>query len=378
MRKLLVHRRSSLQVFAIAISFAAAGSCGGTGTPATPPSASALVAEIKPLRTSAALGHDPDDPAIWVHPTAPERSLVLGTIKVAAPNGGVAVFGLDGSLRQLVTGIDRPNNIDIEYGFAFGGAAIDIAVLTERYQRRLRVFSIARDGSGITELGVLPVLEGAPGESGAPMGIGLYRRPADGAVFAIVAPKTGPADGYLWQYRLKDAGGGKLAADFVRRFGRFSGTGEIEAVAVDDDAGHVYYADEGDGLHKWHADPDRPDAAAELAYFGRDSFTGDREGIAIYATAGGTGYILATDQVPINSSYHVYARHVSQGASPAHARLRVFAGGADSTDGIEVTSRDLGPEFPGGLFVAMNARGRNFMFYRWRDIQAAIDAKGPK
>jgi 3-phytase len=352
---------------------AAAGACRGAvgpGAATGPP-----VVSVTPVRASATLTHDPDDPAIWVHPTAPERSLVLGTVKVEAPDGGVAVFGLDGTLRQLVTGIDRPNNIDVEYGFAFGGRAIDIAVVTERYQRRLRVFTIAPDGSGISDLGGVPVLEGQPGEAGAPMGIGLYRRPRDGAVFAIVAPKTGPADGYLWQYRLQDAGGGKLAAVAVRRFGRFGGSGEIEAVAVDDEAGHVYYADEDNGVHKWHADPDRADAATELAHFARDGFSGDREGLAIYAGRGGNGYIIATDQLPVNSGYHLYRRDVAQGSPSDHAAVRVFSGGADSTDGIEATSRDLGPEFQGGLFVAMNSRARNFLFYRWSDIQAAIDGK---
>lgn len=356
---------------------AAAGSCRrGDRVAPMADSGAAHIASVTPARATATLAHDPDDPAIWVHPTAPEHSLVLGTIKVAAPDGGVAVFGLDGALRQLVTGIDRPNNIDVEYGFAFGGRTIDIAVVTERYQRRLRVFSIAPDGSGISDLGAVPVLEGQAGEAGAPMGIGLYRRPRDGAVFAIVAPKTGPAEGYLWQYRLQDAGGGRLAAVFVRRFGVFSGTGEIEAVAVDDEAGHVYYADEGNGIHKWPADPDSGEASSELAHFARDGFSGDREGIAIYA--GGTGYVVATDQLPGNSRYHVFHREARPGAAPGPAVVRVFAGGADSTDGIEVTWRDLGPDFPGGLFVAMNSGARNFLFYRWRDIQAAIDGQGKK
>jgi 3-phytase len=354
---------------------AAAGSCGrGAGLPSGA-GAALSVTHVKPLRASATLAHDPDDPAIWVHPTAPERSLVLGTIKVAAPDGGVAVFGLDGAIRQLVTGIDRPNNIDVEYGFAFGGRTIDIAVVTERYRRRLRVFAVAPDGSGISELGSVPVLEGQEGEAGAPMGIGLYRRPRDGAVFAIVAPKTGPAEGYLWQYRLHDAGGGRLAAAFARRFGRFSGAGEIEAVAVDDEAGHVYYADEGNGLHKWHADPDRADGSSELAHFARDGFSGDREGIAIYVRPEGAGYIIATDQLPGNSGYHVYRRDATDGRPPEYPVARVFSGGADSTDGIEVTSRSLGPEFPGGLFVAMNSGARNFLFYRWRDVEAVIEGK---
>jgi len=365
-----VIRRTFLSA-GLAVTLMAASSCHrGDGAAAPVASSASLVATIKPVRASATLPNDPDDPAIWVHPTAPERSLVLGTVKAAAPAGGVAVFGLDGTLQQLVSGIDRPNNIDVEYGFAFGGRAIDIAVVTERYQRRLRVFTIAPDGSGIADLGAVPVLEGQAGEAGAPMGIGLYRRPRDGAVFAIVAPKTGPADGYLWQYRLQDAGGGRLSAVAVRRFGRFGGTGEIEAVAVDDEGGHVYYADEDNGIHKWQADPDREDASKELAHFARDGFAGDREGLAIYAGRDGAGYIIATDQLPVNSGYHLYRREM-----PDHAAVRVFSGGADSTDGIEATSRDLGVEFPGGLFVAMNSSARNFLFYRWSDIQAVIDAK---
>ena len=118
----------------------------------------------------------------------------------------------------------------------------DIAVLTERMGRRLRVYAIARDGSGLRDIsaGRMPILEGAPDDEGAPMGIALYRRPKDGAVFAIVSPKFGPKENYLWQYRLGDDGTGRVKATFVRRFGTFSGLGEIEAVAVDDALGYLY------------------------------------------------------------------------------------------------------------------------------------------
>jgi len=288
------------------------------------------------------------------------------------------VFGLDGTLRQFVTGIDRPNNVDVEYGLTLGARTIDIAVVTERYARRLRVFAFAADGSGVSDLAQLPVLEGEAGEGGAPMGIALYRRPRDGAIFAIVAPKTGPRDGYLWQYRLHDNGQGGLAATKVRRFGQFSGTGEIEAVAVDDAEGHVYYADEGNGIHKWHADPEHPDATRPLAHFARDGFGGDREGIAIYAAPEGGGYVIATDQLPLDSRYRLYRRGGAEGGgngSPAFAG--VFSGGADSTDGIEATARSLGTEFPRGLFVAMNSRARNFLLFRWEDVEQAIAPRGP-
>jgi 3-phytase len=327
----------------------------------------ASVLDIRPVVTTDPVGDDPDDPAIWVHPSDPERSLILGTDKTAAPRGGLYVFGLDGKVRHKITGLDRPNNVDVEYGLMVSGRRIDIAVLTERYQRQLRIFRIDPEESVLSDIsagGGLPVFQGQPGEQAAPMGIALYRRPRDGAIFAIISRKTGPRDAYLWQYRLEHDSAGKVKATKVREFGRFSGRGEIEAVAVDDALGYVYYADEGDGIHKWHADPDHPDSSRELMHFGRDGFKADREGIAIYAKSDGTGYIVCTDQLEGNSEYRVYRREGKPGSPHDHSEVvAVIRGGADSTDGIEVTSAGLGPRFPQGLFVAMNSGGRNFLLY---------------
>jgi 3-phytase len=344
--------------------------------PAPSPLSKAL--EIEAEYSTAQLSNDPDDPAIWTHPEDPSRSLILGTMKVAAPAGAVVVFGMDGQIRQLVSGIDRPNNIDVEYGVALGGRTADIAVVTERLARQLRVFRIDPGAGQIVALGGIPVLEGEEGEAGAPMGIGLYRRARDGAVFAIVAPKEGPREGYLWQYRLFDAGGGRLSAKFVRRFGTFSATtvreeNEIEAVAVDDALGYVYYADEADGIHKWHADPDHPDAGRELAHFARNGYRGDREGIAIYALPDGTGYIVCTDQLDEDSEYHVYAREGQPGKPHDHSReIAVLRGGADATDGIEISSSALGRGLPHGALVVMNSGPRNFLVFRWQDVAGAV------
>jgi 3-phytase len=258
------------------------------------------------------------------------------------------VYNLDGSVRQTVAGLDRPNNVDIEG---------DLAVVAERLKNQLRLFRITAEG--ISDAGGARVFADRSGEEAAPMGIALYRRPRDGALFAIVAPKAGPRNGYLAQYRIENDPKMHNNATFVRYFGTFSGAGEIEAVAVDDALGFVYYADEGNGIHKYHADPDHPDAAREAAHFGRTGFRADREGIAIYARADGTGYIVCTDQLESNAEYHVYRRE------GGHSLVTVLRGGADSTDGIEVTSMPLGPRFPNGLMIAMNSKGRNFLVYRW-------------
>jgi hypothetical protein len=110
-------------------------------------------------------------------------------------------------VRQRVTGIDRPNNVDVRG---------DLAAVTERLKSRVRLFNVSE--SGVTEAGSFPVFEGQQGPAAAPMGIALYRRPRDGALFAVVGRKNGPASGYLWQYRIEGT-----KATKVREFGNFSG-----------------------------------------------------------------------------------------------------------------------------------------------------------
>ncbi len=338
-----------------------------------------LTVDIKAALATQPVADDADDPAIWVHPADPEKSLIIGTNKVAAPTGALVVFNLDGTIRQTISPIDRPNNVDVEYGLTLQGRSVDIAVATERLRSRLRIFLIPADGSPLTDIsspGGAAILQGETGELAEPMGIALYRRPGDGAIFAIIAPKNGPKEGYLRQYRLEDDGTGKVKATHVRRFGAFLGGKEIEAVAVDDELGFVYYADEGNGIHKWHADPDHPDAGRELAHFGRTGFAGDHEGIAIYSMPGGKGYVICTDQIAGSSHYHIYRREGGAGGPHDHSELvKCVRGGADSTDGLEATSRPLGPRFPAGLVVAMNSGPKNFLLFRWEDFR---DTGSPK
>jgi 3-phytase len=319
--------------------------------------ASASTGPLVPTIVTERVPHDSDDPAIWLHPKDRSKSLVLGTDKNV--DGGLYAFDLSGRIVGRVPGLKRPNNVDVEYGLALGGARVDIAVVTERLGDTIRVFRLPDlaplDGGG------LPVFAGEAQR--APMGVGLYKRPSDGAVFAIVGRKTGPAEGYLWQYRLEDDGAGRVKATTVRAFGAFSGgLGEIEAIAVDDALGYVYYADEWAGIRKYPADPDAKDANVQLAFFGTDGFLEDREGLSIYTVNDGTGYILASDQQA--NGFRVFPREGSAGNPHAHPLLKVVPTSTLESDGSEVTSADLGPRFPDGLFVAMS-EGGVFHFYSW-------------
>jgi 3-phytase len=242
------------------------------------------------------------------------------------------------------------------------------------------VFAIPADGGPLTDLvpAGLPVLEGETGDASEPMGIALYKRPRDGAVFAIVAPKSGGTTNYLWQYRLNADAAGRIAATLVRRFGAFSRlgasageVGEIEAVVVDDSLGFVYYSDERSAIRKYHADPDHPHADRELAVIGADGYLGDREGLAIYETGRGTGFLVSSDQVAGGTRLRLYRREGSPGNLHDHSDVRTIATVSDSTDGLEVTSRPL-PGFPQGLLVMMNSSERDFLLYDWRTLAAQL------
>ena len=138
---------------------------------------------------------------------------------------------------------------------------------------------------------------------------------------------------------------------------------------MDDELGYVYYSDERVGVRKYPADPDSPFFGQELACFARTGFRGDHEGIAIYSGQGGQGFVVCTDQIAGNTEYHVFRRAGEPGARHDHTRtLAIVRGGADETDGIEITSRRLGPRFPRGLFAAMNSTPRNFLVYRAEDV----------
>jgi 3-phytase len=303
--------------------------------------------------------NDTDDPAIWIHPTDPAQSLIVGTDKDSL--GGLYIFNLDGKIVNSVKGIKRPNNVDIEYGLTLGGKAVDIAVAAERQTGNLRVFSLPDmkpvDGGGIPVFvgDTLPMYRDL-------MGIGLYKNPA-GKIYAIVGRKTGPTDGrYLAQYELMDNGKGIVAAKEVRRFGNYSGVKEIEAIFVDDKMGYVYYSDENVGIRKYYADPEKGNE--ELALFGTTGFTDDHEGISMYATSDGTGFILVSDQQA--QAFRIFTREGTKDNSHDHVFLKTVKVSALESDGSEMVSIPLG-RFSKGLFVAMST-DKTFHYFHAEDI----------
>lgn len=315
----------------------------------------------RPLIITEPTKHDTDDPAIWIHPEDPSKSLIIGTDK--DEDGALYVYNLEGAIVKIVDSLARPNNVDVEYGLQIDGQLVDIAVTTERLRHQLRVFSMPDmepiDGGGI------PVFEGEEGpEFRDPMGIALYKQPITGEIFAIVGRKNGPQDStYIWQYRLS-ATDGVVSGTLVRKFGAFSGKKEIEAIVVDDELGYVYYSDEIFGVRKYYADLDKGNQ--ELALFATTGVERDHEGLSIYAESEGKGYIILSDQQA--NRFHFFSREGSDSNPHDHQSVQVLTFATDASDGHEVTPVAVNENFPKGLLVAMST-DKTFQIYSWEAIQ---------
>ena len=323
---------------------------------------------LSPDVITAPTAHDTDDPAIWIHPDDASRSLILGTDKNA--HGALYVFDLQGNIVHVTDTLQRPNNVDVAYGLQLNDSVtVDFAVTTERMRSAIRLFSLP-DMTPIDNGGI-PVFEGDEEDFRLPMGISLYTRVGSAGqneVFAVVGRKEGPRENYLHLYRLTADTNGNVTGELVRAFGNYSGTKEIEAIAVDNELGYIYYSDEQAGIRKYYADQEKGNE--ELAFFGTSGFKEDNEGISIYKTGEQTGYILVSNQA--NGSFKVFPREGSANNPHEHTEIVDILTETVESDGNEVIHLDLGEPFTNGIFVAMSD-DKTFHYYDWRKFQAEID-----
>lgn len=322
---------------------------------------------LKPVIVTRPVRYDSDDPAIWMDRADPAKSLVIGTDKNV--DGSLFVFDLSGAIleNRCVHGLNRPNNVDVEYGLILKGKPVDIVVVTERGTNKLRIYQLP-DMNPIDNGGI-PVFEGE--NLREPMGIALYRRKSDGNIYAVVSRKKGPTEGYLWQYLLQDDGSGVVKGTKVRAFGKWSGKKEIEAIAVDDLAEVVYYSDERFGIRKYKANPDAENADRELAIFGQSGFAADQEGIAVYDNPAGGVMVIVSDQG--GGALRVYGSNSIDADQYRFLDSVPFM--ATETDGIDLCTTIRTSAFPEGLLVAMS-NDHTFQYYSMKELLRHISNGG--
>ncbi len=352
--------RSCAVVVLAVLAIPACTLCAARGAPTTRPAADVVAPEAR-LQTDPVphSGDAADDPAIWIHPSDPEKSLILGTDK----GGGLHVYDMEGKDLQTCGDGCRPNNVDVLYGFTLGGQVADLAVASTRASkaRGVKVWRIdpaRRRLTDITAGGTQQVLGG-----GVPYGICTYRSAKTGTGYFFVTDY----DGRLAQYELQDAGGGEVKAVEVRTLKLRSC---VEGCVADDELGWVYFAEESTGIWRFAAEPDGGERGKLVAKVGEHGLTRDVEGLTIYAAAGGKGYLIASSQG--NDTFIVYTRQQDNRYVLTIAPKAGEIDDVDDTDGIAVTNLATSKRFPAGFLVVQDGstpRGRqNFKLYDWRDI----------
>lgn len=317
--------------------------------------------ETDPVRHD---GDAADDPAIWVHPSDPALSLILGDDK----QGGLCVYDLGGRELQLLDADKCLNNVDVRYGFPLAGTfadgahhdRVDLVGVGNETDCAFAFYKINPRARRLEPAGRIPRL------GLVPYGSCLYRSPASGRFYAFV----NAADGVTQQWELADDGRGGVTGRLVRSFDVGS---TVEGCVADDVLAKFYIAEEAVGIWKYGAEPgdgegrvlvDRTGGGGRLA--------ADVEGLALFHAGPEEGYLIASSQG--NDTFAVYER---SGRNAYVGRFRVVSGAADGvsdTDGIEVTAAALGPAFPGGLFVAQDGANtdpparQNYKLVPWDEI----------
>jgi 3-phytase len=345
---------------------AALGLRAAAGSDTRPPGAGRVavvrpIVETEPVR---GLGDAADDPAIWADPGDPSRSLVLGTDK----KGGINVYDMQGRVLQY-----RPdgklNNVDLREGFALGGEPVVLATASNRTDRTISIYRLDTQGRALVDVADGP----QPSGFGDPYGLCMYRDAADGSTYVFV---NGDDTG-MRQWRLEAHGDGKVGAVPVRDFAFDSQT---EGCVADDASGALFVDEEDVALWKMGARPGDGDGRTAVDRVGANpAIQDDLEGLGIYDLGDGRGYIVVSSQG--NDTYAVYrleGDHAYLGSFAVVANPALGIDGISETDGLEVTSRNLGPGFEHGAMIAqdgrnvMPAENQNYKYVPWKSIADAL------
>lgn len=284
-----------------------------------------------------------DDPAIWVHPTEPSRSLVMANDKV----GGFETYDLAGNrVQRLEFGTQFWGNVDVRQGVSISGIAHDLVAVV---QQGVRIYSVDPESRLLS-----PVTEGGAPVGSSGEGFCLYRSPVSQRLYGVVISRAGN----VTQFEITDQDAdGLLESSTVRTFAVGS---EAEGCVADDDSGALYISEEDVALWRYSAEPQGGTSrvAVDVLTSAGGHLVADIEGVTIAAQPDGAGYLIVSAQNvddPDASYLSVYRR---EGANDFVKTVRVSDGtnsdDCDRTDGVAAVTADLGASFPRGLFVCQD------------------------
>lgn len=304
-------------------------------------------------------GDAADDPAIWVHPTDPALSTIIGTDKL----GGLAVYDLNGQQLQYISG-RKINNVDLRYRFPLSGSPITLVAASSPSDDSIALFRVNPATRLLENVAARPLPSALPVEAG----VCMYHSPTTDKFYVILNDLT---KGDVEQWELFDNGAGAVDAKLIRAF---TVGYQTEGCVADDELGTLYIASEDVGIWKYGAEPEAGINRQLIDAVGAGRLTADVEGLTIYYTSNGGGYLIASSQG--SNQFVVYQRGGTNNyvmtfgieASPLVDKVA-------HTDGIDVINAPLGPAFPFGLFVAQDdyneGANQNFKLVSWESIAYA-------
>ncbi len=300
-------------------------------------------------------GDAADDMAIWVNPSDASGSTIIGTDK----KGGLAVYDLAGKQLQYLADGDM-NNVDLRTNFPLGGEKVALVAASNRSNDTIAIYRINPTTRQLENVAARAIRTASPA-----YGACMYHSARTSKTYYFVNTENGVVE----QWELFDTGNGTVDGKLMRSFAVGSQT---EGCVADDQLGVFYIGEEAKGIWKYGAEPDAGTSRTLVDATGSGGhLTADVEGLTIANTGSGTGYLIASSQ-----GNNTFVRYRREGSNSYVSTFEIVDGGGidgvSDTDGIDVTTANLGSAFPSGVFVAQDGHNdsgnQNFKLVPWLSI----------
>jgi 3-phytase len=311
-------------------------------------------AQTMPVRGS---GDAADDPAIWVNGPQPSASRILGTDKKL----GLAVYDLQGRETQFLP-VGRVNNVDLRQGLQYGGQRWDLAVASQRDRRTVVLFEINRHGQ------VKPVAELPTGLEEV-YGICSGRNPA-GGLDVFVNDKDGRVQ-QLRVTRAAQAWRGESVAQFKLET-------QPEGCVVDEAGQQLFIGEEKRGIWRVALEADGRMGPARMVLPVGDWLTADVEGMAVHRSAKGAWLVVSAQGSDSFVVLGADAPHAVKGRFRVGVNAERGIDAVSETDGLDVTTANLGGVYGEGLLVVQDGHKRwpsgrqNFKLVPWAEVKRVM------
>lgn len=295
-----------------------------------------LTADAETDPVDAQLGDDAaDDPAIWINPSDPEKSLILGTNKKA----GIYVYNLKGEALQCILS-GRINNVDLRDGFLYKGQSVALVAASNRTLNAISLYIINHQTAKLSD-----TIANIPSQVGDVYGICLYHNPQTNQFYAIVNGK----DGQIEQWLISSNANGVM----YEKVKSFAVATQPEGMVVDDSSGVLFLGVEDEGIYR-HSLLSTDTSLQLLPHTSKANNKAveyDIEGITLFKHNSQT-FLLASIQG--NFSYALF--NVSNDCSYITS-FTVTDGavdGIEETDGLDLTTHSCGVNYPQGIIVVQD------------------------